>query len=137
MTIRNCRLTAYERKGRWNPDAAGSSALRLPALLGATAGGWLLPFTGHGNLLCASDAARCSGGWTTIKEVPRATHLDKRFYHGTDFLAQRLRGLWTRVHAYHAGHSTLLTKLALAADRQVADFVVDAFHATLREMNHA
>ena len=47
------------------------------------------------------------------------------------------RGLWTRVHAYHAGHSTLLTKLALAADRQVADFVVDTFHATLREMNHA
>ncbi len=25
----------------------------------------------------------------------------------------------------------------LAADRQVADFVVDAFHATLREMSHA
>ncbi len=47
------------------------------------------------------------------------------------------RGLWARIHAYHAGHSTLLTKLALAADRQVADFVVDAFHATLREMSHA
>lgn len=46
------------------------------------------------------------------------------------------RGLWTRVHAYHEGHSTILTKLALAADRRVADFVVDAFHQTLREMNH-
>jgi acetylornithine/succinyldiaminopimelate/putrescine aminotransferase len=47
------------------------------------------------------------------------------------------RGLWTRVHAYHEGHSTILTKLALAADRRVADFVVDAFHETLRETNHA
>lgn len=46
------------------------------------------------------------------------------------------RGLWTRAHAYHEGHSTVLTKLALAADRRVADFVVDAFHETLREMNH-
>jgi acetylornithine/succinyldiaminopimelate/putrescine aminotransferase len=47
------------------------------------------------------------------------------------------RGLWTRVHAYHEGHSTVLTKLALASDRLVADFVVDAFHETLREMSHA
>jgi len=46
------------------------------------------------------------------------------------------RGLWTRVHAYHEGHSTVLTKLALAADRRVADFVIEAFHETLREMNH-
>jgi 4-aminobutyrate aminotransferase-like enzyme len=47
------------------------------------------------------------------------------------------RGLWTRVHAYHEGHSTILTKLALAADRRVADFVVNAFHETIREANHA
>jgi acetylornithine/succinyldiaminopimelate/putrescine aminotransferase len=46
------------------------------------------------------------------------------------------RGLWTRVHAYHEGHSTVLTKLALAADRRVADFVIDAFHQTLRELDH-
>ncbi len=46
------------------------------------------------------------------------------------------RGLWTRVHAYHEGHSTLLVKLALAAGREVADFVVDAFRQTLREMSH-
>ncbi len=45
------------------------------------------------------------------------------------------RGLWTRVHAYHEGHSTILTKLALAADHRVADFVVDAFHQVLREMD--
>jgi len=33
-------------------------------------------------------------------------------------------GLWTRAHAYHEGHSTLLTKLALAADEAIADYVV-------------
>ncbi len=44
------------------------------------------------------------------------------------------RGLWVRVHAYHEGHSTILTKLALAADRQVADFVVETFHEILKEM---
>jgi acetylornithine/succinyldiaminopimelate/putrescine aminotransferase len=34
-------------------------------------------------------------------------------------------GLWVRAHAYHAGHSTVLTKLGLCFDRQTADFVVD------------
>jgi acetylornithine/succinyldiaminopimelate/putrescine aminotransferase len=47
------------------------------------------------------------------------------------------RGLWARVHAYHEGHSTLLTKLALAADRQVVDFVVNTFREILEEMDHA
>ena len=47
------------------------------------------------------------------------------------------RGLWVRVHAYHEGHSTILTKFALAADRQVADFVVDSFRTVLEEMDHA
>ena len=31
-------------------------------------------------------------------------------------------GVWARVHAYHAGHSTVLTKLGLLADEQVVDF---------------
>ncbi len=46
------------------------------------------------------------------------------------------RGLWARVHAYHPGHSTVLTKLALAADRRIADFVVDTFQKILEEMDH-
>jgi acetylornithine/succinyldiaminopimelate/putrescine aminotransferase len=46
------------------------------------------------------------------------------------------RGLWVRVHAYHEGHSTILTKLALAADRSIADFIVDAFREILKEMDH-
>lgn len=46
------------------------------------------------------------------------------------------RGLWVRAHAYHEGHSTVLTKLALAADRQVADFLIDSFRTVLEEMDH-
>jgi hypothetical protein len=34
-------------------------------------------------------------------------------------------GLWTRVHAYHEGHSTVLTKLGLLADNTVIDFVLE------------
>ncbi|MEW6356963.1 MAG: aminotransferase class III-fold pyridoxal phosphate-dependent enzyme [Planctomycetota bacterium] len=45
-------------------------------------------------------------------------------------------GLWVRVHAYHEGHSTVLTKLGLLADRQIADFVVDRFIRILAEMSH-
>lgn len=41
-------------------------------------------------------------------------------------------GLWTRVHAYHAGHSTVLTKLGLLADEQVVDFVLGSFRKLLQ-----
>jgi len=41
-------------------------------------------------------------------------------------------GLWVRVHAYHAGHSTILTKLSLAADEQIVDFIVEKFRSLLR-----
>jgi acetylornithine/succinyldiaminopimelate/putrescine aminotransferase len=44
------------------------------------------------------------------------------------------RGLWVRAHAYHAGHSTVLTKLGLLADREVADFVAEKFLSVLAEM---
>ena len=40
-------------------------------------------------------------------------------------------GLWTRVHAYHEGHSTVLTKLGLLADEQVVDFVIGRFRKLL------
>jgi len=46
------------------------------------------------------------------------------------------RGLWVRVHAYHEGHSTVLTKLGLLANPQVCDFVVDQFHQVLEEMRN-
>jgi acetylornithine/N-succinyldiaminopimelate aminotransferase len=42
-------------------------------------------------------------------------------------------GLWTRVHAYHEGHSTLLTKLGLLADRMIADFLLDKVRSLLRQ----
>ena len=43
------------------------------------------------------------------------------------------RGLWLRAHAYHEGHSTILTKFALPMDEQVADFVVEAMAELLTE----
>jgi adenosylmethionine-8-amino-7-oxononanoate aminotransferase len=39
-------------------------------------------------------------------------------------------GLWVRAHAYHAGHSTVLTKLGLIADEAIVDFIL----AKLREL---
>jgi acetylornithine/succinyldiaminopimelate/putrescine aminotransferase len=41
-------------------------------------------------------------------------------------------GLWTRVHAYHEGHSTILTKLGLLADDTVVDFVLDSFRKLVK-----
>jgi len=41
-------------------------------------------------------------------------------------------GLWVRAHAYHEGHSTVLTKLALPADEEVVDFICERFRALLR-----
>ena len=41
------------------------------------------------------------------------------------------RGLWVRVHAYHVGHSTVLTKFALPLDNEIADFAVDTMRALL------
>ena len=42
-------------------------------------------------------------------------------------------GLWTRVHAYHEGHRTLLAKLGLLADDAVVDFVLATFRRLLEE----
>src|ERR1043166_4810759 len=41
-------------------------------------------------------------------------------------------GLWTRVHAYHEGHSTILTKLGFLADEAIVDFVVNRFRDLLK-----
>jgi acetylornithine/succinyldiaminopimelate/putrescine aminotransferase len=41
-------------------------------------------------------------------------------------------GLWTRVHAYHEGHSTVLTKLGLAADEPIVDFMIERFRGWLQ-----
>jgi adenosylmethionine-8-amino-7-oxononanoate aminotransferase len=41
-------------------------------------------------------------------------------------------GLWTRVHAYHEGHSTILTKLGFLADETIVDFVIGRFRELLK-----
>lgn len=43
------------------------------------------------------------------------------------------RGLWVRAHAYHEGHSAVLTKFALLLDETVADFAVNAFRQLLKD----
>ncbi|MHB0958593.1 MAG: aminotransferase class III-fold pyridoxal phosphate-dependent enzyme [Pirellulaceae bacterium] len=42
-------------------------------------------------------------------------------------------GLWTRVHAYHEGHRTVLTKLGLLADETVVDFLLARFRKLLKK----
>ena len=60
-----------------------------------------------------------------------------KFRRREDALAfqQRLlrAGLWTRAHAYHEGHRTVLTKLGLLADETVVDFMLGQFRQLLRE----
>jgi acetylornithine/succinyldiaminopimelate/putrescine aminotransferase len=60
-----------------------------------------------------------------------------KFRRVSDALAFQRRlleaGLWTRVHAYHAGHSTLLTKLGLLADETVVNSLVSQFRCLLQE----
>ena len=41
-------------------------------------------------------------------------------------------GLWMRVHAYHEGHSTILTKLPLVADEPTVEFIVGKLRELLR-----
>jgi len=44
-------------------------------------------------------------------------------------------GIWTRVHAYHEGHRTVLTKLGLLADAQIVDFLLDRIRQALRALS--
>lgn len=43
-------------------------------------------------------------------------------------------GLWTRVHAYHTGHRTLLTKPGLPTDPAVVDFLIASMRNALRQV---
>jgi hypothetical protein len=42
-------------------------------------------------------------------------------------------GVWIRAHAYHEGHSTILTKLGLLADEEVTDFMLARLRGLLSE----
>lgn len=54
--------------------------------------------------------------------------------HAKRFQRQLLdAGLWTRVHAYHEGHRTVLTKLGLLADTTIVDFVLGRFRMRLKK----
>jgi acetylornithine/succinyldiaminopimelate/putrescine aminotransferase len=56
----------------------------------------------------------------------------KRLDAAKDFHRRLLQaGLWTRLHGYHEGHKTILTKLGLLADETVVDFVLSRFRDLL------
>lgn len=71
-------------------------------------------------ILSAQGRAHLSG--LKFRDVEKAKEFHKRLLDA---------GLWTRVHAYHEGHSTILTKLGLLADDTVIDFVLDSFRNLL------
>lgn len=44
------------------------------------------------------------------------------------------RGLWLRAHAYHEGHSTILTKFALPLDEEVVEFTAETLRGLLKSL---
>ncbi len=60
-----------------------------------------------------------------------------KFRDREDALATHARlvegGLWVRAHAYHEGHSTILTKLGLGADERITDFVHERLSRALQQ----
>jgi acetylornithine/succinyldiaminopimelate/putrescine aminotransferase len=71
------------------------------------------------------ESARGRGHLAGLKfrKVDEAKAFQKRLFE---------TGLWTRVHAYHEGHRTILTKLGLLADEAVVDFVITRFRELLK-----
>ena len=74
-----------------------------------------------GPLLCAQGRGHLAG--LKFRKVG-----DARAFHGQLLQA----GLWTRVHAYHEGHSTILTKLGLLADPAIANFLIETCRTLLK-----
>jgi acetylornithine/succinyldiaminopimelate/putrescine aminotransferase len=74
-----------------------------------------------GALLCAQGRGHLTG--LKFRHVEQAKQFHQRLLEA---------GLWTRVHAYHEGHSTILTKLGLLADEAVVCFVIGRFRDELK-----
>jgi len=72
-------------------------------------------------LLCARGHGHLAG--LKFRNVADARQFQRRLLEA---------GLWTRVHAYHEGHSTILTKLGLLADAGIVDFVLETFRRLLK-----
>jgi len=57
----------------------------------------------------------------------------KRVQDALDFQRSAVdTGLWVRAHAYHEGHSTILTKLGLLADEKIVQFMESKFRTLLQ-----
>ena len=83
-------------------------------------------------------AALCEEFPELLAEVRGAGHMSGlKFRRREDALgfhrAALERGLWVRAHAYHEGHSAVLTKFALPLGDAVADFAVNAFRQLLED----
>ncbi|MFB3892827.1 MAG: aminotransferase class III-fold pyridoxal phosphate-dependent enzyme [Phycisphaerae bacterium] len=105
-----------------NMEMIERAAPRLTELAGRYAAAMAALAKRHGDMLVES---RGRGFMTGLKFIDRQKALD---FHRRAVKA----GLWVRAHAYHEGHSTVLTKLGLGADEQIIDFVVGKFDELLR-----
>lgn len=77
-----------------------------------------------GLLLCARGRGHLAG--LKFRNVADAKQFQRRLLDA---------GLWTRVHAYHEGHSTILTKLGLLADGPIVDFVLESLRRLLQHQS--
>jgi len=83
-------------------------------------------------------AGLCEEFPDVLVEARGAGHMTAlKFHRAADALgfhrAAVERGLWVRAHAYHEGHSGVLTKFALPLDAEVAAFAVGACRTLLGE----
>lgn len=74
-----------------------------------------------------------------IAQVRGAGHMSGLKFHNVEHAMAFHRaaigaGLWLRVHAYHEGHSTILTKFALPFDREVADWALARYREILTDL---
>jgi len=72
----------------------------------------------------------------TLQEVRGVGHLSGIKFHDREdalgFHRQAVaEGYWIRAHAYHEGHSTVLTKFALPMDAEVADHTLGKLSSLL------
>ncbi len=74
-----------------------------------------------GRILCARGRGHLAG--LKFRQVE-----DAKAFHRQLLQA----GFWTRVHAYHEGHSTILTKFGLLADATAVDFFVEKCRQLLK-----
>ncbi|MCG3181896.1 MAG: Acetylornithine aminotransferase [Phycisphaerae bacterium] len=129
----------YDRLAQYDAISTNGSAA-LPCLVALE----VTDMAAESSAATAAAGARISGGMADLARRfdgrlagPRGRgHLAGiKFASRDDALAVHRRlvdgGLWVRAHAYHEGHSTILSKLGLLADERVIEFVIERFNRVL------